>query len=391
MAPPQRLFDYEKNPAPRRPLKGAALHEQMWYSLLSLVCIISIVALVAWRHKRSQREAAALAVGEGAADGGAFAGGTAGRRLGSAHEGGSGRGADDNDDDTILYGDNRNDRIGGGGGQLALLRGGEGLARRAGFPADEEGGAAGGGGGGGPMGGGERRYANRRAERLQQQMDRRDAIAAAIDERREREEAWARRKAQQQQKEEDREAKEAAAIAELRAEKKRRADAEYAAWRPEMGVAERGEQRPAGAPLPEELLTKAEALFADYLAACARHFGGGGSGVADDTEAFPLPFSKTIALDEAAAAFSLSVAQTSVVIESALQRSASAAATGVVACGDEKAPTINGDRFAGIFDERGKFILLTLAELEGISKFIRQRGRVSAAEITAECNRIISV
>lgn len=47
------------------------------------------------------------------------------------------------------------------------------------------------------------------------------------------------------------------------------------------------------------------------------------------------------------------------------------------------------DTLTGVLDDRGKFIYITREELEGVAKFIKQRGRVSIQEI-AECsNRLV--
>ena len=45
----------------------------------------------------------------------------------------------------------------------------------------------------------------------------------------------------------------------------------------------------------------------------------------------------------------------------------------------------------GVIDDRGKFIYISSEELESVAKFIRQRGRVSIAEL-AECsNKLINL
>ena len=43
----------------------------------------------------------------------------------------------------------------------------------------------------------------------------------------------------------------------------------------------------------------------------------------------------------------------------------------------------------GVFDDRGKFVVVTDAELADVAKFMRQRGRVSQQELLRECNRVI--
>ena len=45
----------------------------------------------------------------------------------------------------------------------------------------------------------------------------------------------------------------------------------------------------------------------------------------------------------------------------------------------------------GVIDDRGKFIYISKSELDEVSKFIRQRGRVSITDL-AECsNKLISL
>ncbi|BET01912.1 DDRGK domain containing 1 [Nesidiocoris tenuis] len=49
------------------------------------------------------------------------------------------------------------------------------------------------------------------------------------------------------------------------------------------------------------------------------------------------------------------------------------------------------ERLSGVIDDRGKFIYISRQELEGIAKFVKQRGRVSLAELAANSNRIIDL
>ena len=41
----------------------------------------------------------------------------------------------------------------------------------------------------------------------------------------------------------------------------------------------------------------------------------------------------------------------------------------------------------GVFDDRGKYISVTQAELQQLARFVNQRGRVSIEQITSEANR----
>ncbi|KAA0204057.1 hypothetical protein HAZT_HAZT006468 [Hyalella azteca] len=45
----------------------------------------------------------------------------------------------------------------------------------------------------------------------------------------------------------------------------------------------------------------------------------------------------------------------------------------------------------GVLDERGKFIYISMDELEGIAKFIRQRGRVTLSELAEASGTLISL
>ncbi|XP_053389196.1 DDRGK domain-containing protein 1-like [Mercenaria mercenaria] len=48
-------------------------------------------------------------------------------------------------------------------------------------------------------------------------------------------------------------------------------------------------------------------------------------------------------------------------------------------------------RLTGVVDDRGKFIYITVEELESVAKFIRQHGRVSIAELAESSNRLINL
>jgi len=48
-------------------------------------------------------------------------------------------------------------------------------------------------------------------------------------------------------------------------------------------------------------------------------------------------------------------------------------------------------RLTGVVDDRGKFIYISPAELEAVAKFIRQRGRVSIAELAESSNKLINL
>ena len=48
-------------------------------------------------------------------------------------------------------------------------------------------------------------------------------------------------------------------------------------------------------------------------------------------------------------------------------------------------------KLTGVIDDRGKFIYITMEELESVAKFIRQHGRVSITELAESSNRLINL
>ncbi|XP_059172774.1 DDRGK domain-containing protein 1-like [Physella acuta] len=48
-------------------------------------------------------------------------------------------------------------------------------------------------------------------------------------------------------------------------------------------------------------------------------------------------------------------------------------------------------RLTGVIDDRGKFIYITMEELEAVARYIRQNGRVSICDLAASSNRLINL
>ena len=48
-------------------------------------------------------------------------------------------------------------------------------------------------------------------------------------------------------------------------------------------------------------------------------------------------------------------------------------------------------RLTGVIDDRGKFIYISIEELQSVAKFIKQRGRVSISELAQSSNSLISL
>jgi len=58
---------------------------------------------------------------------------------------------------------------------------------------------------------------------------------------------------------------------------------------------------------------------------------------------------------------------------------------------DRVTTLIEEGKLTGVIDDRGKFIFISQEELEAVSKFITQRGRVSIAELAENSNRLITL
>ncbi|KAG1677776.1 DDRGK domain-containing protein 1 [Nymphon striatum] len=48
------------------------------------------------------------------------------------------------------------------------------------------------------------------------------------------------------------------------------------------------------------------------------------------------------------------------------------------------------EKLMGVIDDRGKFIYISLDELKSVAKFIRQRGRISKAELAENSNKLVN-
>ncbi|KAF7278241.1 hypothetical protein GWI33_008598 [Rhynchophorus ferrugineus] len=61
------------------------------------------------------------------------------------------------------------------------------------------------------------------------------------------------------------------------------------------------------------------------------------------------------------------------------------------ACIDRIKDLQQDDILTGVIDDRGKFIYVSQTEMEAVAKFIRQRGRVSIAELAENSNQLINL
>ncbi|KAH1020728.1 hypothetical protein HUJ04_010341 [Dendroctonus ponderosae] len=61
------------------------------------------------------------------------------------------------------------------------------------------------------------------------------------------------------------------------------------------------------------------------------------------------------------------------------------------ACLDRIKDLQNDDILTGVIDDRGKFIYVSKSEMDAVAKFIRQRGRVSIAELAESSSQLINL
>jgi DDRGK domain-containing protein 1 len=60
-------------------------------------------------------------------------------------------------------------------------------------------------------------------------------------------------------------------------------------------------------------------------------------------------------------------------------------------CIDRVQKLMADEELTGVIDDRGKFISITRPELESVATFIKQRGRVSIAELAESSNTLINL
>ena len=60
-------------------------------------------------------------------------------------------------------------------------------------------------------------------------------------------------------------------------------------------------------------------------------------------------------------------------------------------CIDRVTQLSDEGKLTGVLDDRGKFIYISEEELHSVAKFIKQRGRVSIADLAENSNKLISL
>lgn len=189
---------------------------------------------------------------------------------------------------------------------------------------------------------GSTRRALKKAEKKRKKDDSRTAMEEALEMRRRGAEE-ARQKDEEQREDARRRAEaEEEALEALRREKQRTAEEEYRKWVGHISVEEQGEVGEIGSN---------ESQFRSY--------------VRDEAPTKE----KLLVLDTASRQFSLSVEKIVSILEAM--------------CADRT--------ISGVFDEHGKFLFVSEAELKAVAKFMKNRGRVAVHELVRECNRLVDL
>lgn len=192
--------------------------------------------------------------------------------------------------------------------------------------------------------------------------ERRQAQEAALDAQRQRVDASNQREAAAALREEALKTAEEAALRELRAEKEKADNEEYARWVAHIGVEERGE-------LGDEARARQARVHA-FL--CERAASVRARAQRGAVAPAPAP-------EEAETEGHVLVLQT--------------AARDLKVSVEELVNTIEqmkrDGEIDGVFDDRGKYVFIAPEHFPQLAQFIRLRGRVSVQEFTRECNRVI--
>ncbi|AYU75708.1 hypothetical protein, conserved [Leishmania donovani] len=191
--------------------------------------------------------------------------------------------------------------------------------------------------------------------------ERRQAQEAALEAQRQRTDANELRDAEAARREEELKAAEEAALQQLRRDKKKAEDEEYAKWVSHIGVEERGElgdeERERQTRLQSFLLGRAA-----QVQARAQRSAAGAKSSPSEEECIHVLILQTAARD-----LKVSVEELVSTIEQLSQ----------------------ADKVHGVFDDRGKYVFIAPEQFPLLAQFIRLRGRVSVQEFTRECNRIV--
>ncbi|RNF07738.1 hypothetical protein TraAM80_03185 [Trypanosoma rangeli] len=215
------------------------------------------------------------------------------------------------------------------------------------------------------------RLQKKKQEKEREREERRQAQEAEEGNRRTRQEAERQRQEDRERDEERRLIAEEKALQDLRDEKKRQDDEEYAKWVGAIGLEERGE-------IGDEEQQRRDTLIA-FLRGRAMEVDAR-EGKQQNQKEGVAPSAPTTAVgakDELAR---------NILVLSDVAREYGVTVEVLV----KLIETLLGDgAISGVFDDRGKFIFVAEAHYLKLALFIQQRGRVSVKELVRECNRVI--
>ncbi|CCW69755.1 unnamed protein product [Phytomonas sp. Hart1] len=213
-------------------------------------------------------------------------------------------------------------------------------------------------------------------ERERERAERRQADEAEQEARRREKEETDRRATQHAESEEEWAVRENAALQELRDAKRKHDDEEYAKWVGHIEVEECGE-------LEQETQKRREAIIS-FLKQRANEVNAGIS----DHSKYPTATSslKNNGCDSEANCEDSDSRPSNILVLQDTARTLEVSVEELVAVIEE---LVREDTLFGVFDDRGKFVVMSELHFPMIAKFIIQRGRVSLTELARECNRII--
>ncbi|KPI84160.1 hypothetical protein ABL78_6785 [Leptomonas seymouri] len=217
------------------------------------------------------------------------------------------------------------------------------------------------------------RLQRKKLAKVREREERRQAQEAALESQRQRQDQTTQRDVEAALREEELKAAEDAALRELRAEKVRADNEEYAKWVDHIGVEERGElgdeARERQARVQDFLLERA----ARVQAHARRSSAASAAAQAQDVNRVNAEAGKNnteghvLVLQAAARDLKVSVEELVHTIEQMAR----------------------DGKVDGVFDDRGKYVFIAPEHFPQLAHFLRVRGRVSVQEFTRECNRII--
>ncbi|KPA73606.1 hypothetical protein ABB37_09738 [Leptomonas pyrrhocoris] len=222
------------------------------------------------------------------------------------------------------------------------------------------------------------RLQRKKLAKERERAERRQAQEAALEAQRERSDETTLRAAEAELREEELHAAEESALRQLRADKERADNEEYAKWVGHIGVEERGElgdearerQTRVQAFLLEraaQVQARARRSSAAVAATCEPHGSSEAHKEEEEEGKDKEKEGHVLVLQAAARELKVSVEELVTTIEQLTREG----------------------KVDGVFDDRGKYVFIAPEHFPQLAQFLRLRGRVSVQEFTRECNRVV--